>query len=49
MGVTALAVTGGTFFNYLSNTDGSVALYNEGESLVEFVVTRRLHLGSAPG
>ena len=33
LGVTALAVTGGTFYNYLSNSDGSVALYNEGTSL----------------
>ena len=33
MGVTSLAVTGGTFFNYLSSDDGSVALYNEGDSL----------------
>merc|ERR1719154_125910 len=33
LGVIALAVTGGTFFNYLSNPDGSVALYNEGQSL----------------
>jgi len=33
MGVTSLAVTGGTFYNYLSDLDGSVALYNEGESL----------------
>merc|ERR1719474_1829291 len=33
MSVTSLAVTGGTFFNYLSSPDGSVALYNEGESL----------------
>ena len=33
MGVTCLAVTGGTFFNHLSSTDGDVALYNEGTSL----------------
>ena len=33
MGVTALAVTGGTFFNYLSSPNGDVALYNEGDSL----------------
>merc|ERR1719499_190595 len=33
MGVASLAVTGGTFFNYLSSDDGSVALYNEGDSL----------------
>jgi len=33
MGVTALAVTGGTFFNHLSSTDGDVALYNEGTTL----------------
>ena len=33
MGVVALAVTGGTFFNHLSSTDGDVALYNEGTTL----------------
>ena len=33
MGVTSIAVTGGTFFNYLSDPFGSVALYNEGDSL----------------
>ena len=33
MGVTGLANTGGTFFNHLSDTDGSVAMYNEGTSL----------------
>merc|ERR1719397_2511928 len=33
MGVTGLAVTGGTFYNYLSTTKGDVALYNEGDSL----------------
>jgi len=33
MGVVSLAVTGGTFYNYLSSPDGDVALYNEGASL----------------
>merc|ERR1712106_298585 len=33
MGVTALATTGGTFYNYLSDPFGGVALYNEGPSL----------------
>merc|ERR1712198_491217 len=33
MGVIALAVTGGTFYNDLSNDDGAIALYNEGQSL----------------
>ena len=33
MGVTGLAVTGGTFYNYLSTPTGDVALYNEGTSL----------------
>jgi|ERR1711936_19462 len=33
MGVTGLAVTGGTFYNYLSTPAGDVALYNEGSSL----------------
>merc|ERR1712112_406832 len=33
LGVTALAITGGTFYNHLSNPDGSLALYNEGSSL----------------
>ena len=33
LGVIALAVTGGTFFNHLSSADGDVALYNEGQSL----------------
>ena len=33
MGVTGLAVTGGTFYNYLSTPGGDVALYNEGSSL----------------
>lgn len=33
MGVTALAVTGGTFFNHLSSLDGDVAMYNEGTTL----------------
>ena len=33
MGVTGLAVTGGTFYNYLSSPQGDVALYNEGTSL----------------
>ena len=33
MGVTGLSVTGGTFYNHLSNPDGEVALYNEGQSL----------------
>merc|ERR1719431_1501371 len=33
LGVTALAITGGTFYNYLSSPNGDVALYNEGSSL----------------
>jgi len=33
LGVTAFAITGGTFYNHLSNPDGSLALYNEGSSL----------------
>ena len=33
MGVTALAVTGGTFFNHLSSPQGDVAVYNEGMTL----------------
>ena len=33
MGVVSLAVTGGTFYNYLSSPAGDVALYNEGASL----------------
>ena len=34
MGVTGLAVTGGTFYNHLSSPMGDVAMYNEGTSLV---------------
>lgn len=33
MGVTGLAVTGGTFYNHLSSPMGDVAMYNEGTSL----------------
>ena len=33
MGVTGLAVTGGTFYNHLSSPQGDVAMYNEGTSL----------------
>merc|ERR1719402_459541 len=33
MGVVGLAVTGGTFYNYLSAPDGSLALTNEGTTL----------------
>ena len=33
MGTMGLAVTGGVFFNDLSNPDGSLALTNEGPSL----------------
>merc|ERR1712058_49589 len=33
MGVTSLAVTGGTFYNHLSSPNGDVAMYNEGTSL----------------
>ena len=33
MGTVGLAVTGGAFFNDLSNTDGSLALTNEGAGL----------------
>ena len=33
MGVIALAVTGGTWFNHLASTDGDVALYREGITL----------------
>ena len=33
MGTSGLAVTGGVFFNDLSDTDGSLALANEGPSL----------------
>ena len=33
MGTVGLAVTGGAFFNDLSNTDGSLALTNEGRGL----------------
>ena len=33
MGTVGLAVTGGAFFNHLSNPDGSLALANEGRSL----------------
>merc|ERR1719402_1473846 len=33
MGVVGLAVTGGTFYNYLSSPDGSLALPNEGTTL----------------
>jgi len=33
MGVTGLAVTGGTFYNHLSSPKGDVAMYNEGTSL----------------
>ena len=33
MGTVGLAVTGGVFFNDLSNPDGSLALTNEGPSL----------------
>ena len=33
MGVIALSTTGGTFYNYLSDPFGGVALYNEGTSL----------------
>ena len=33
MGVVGLAVTGGTFYNYLSDSDGSLALTNEGTTL----------------
>ena len=33
MGTVGLAVTGGAFFNHLSNPDGSLALPNEGRSL----------------
>jgi hypothetical protein len=33
LGVTGLAVTGGAFYNHLSNPDGSLALANEGTTL----------------
>jgi hypothetical protein len=33
LGVTGLAVTGGSFYNHLSNPDGSLALANEGTTL----------------
>jgi len=33
MGVTALAVTGGTFYNHVSTPYGDLAMYNEGTSL----------------
>ena len=33
MGTVGLAVTGGAFFNHLSNPDGSLAMPNEGPSL----------------
>ena len=33
MGTTGLAITGGVFYNALSDPDGSVALANEGPSL----------------
>ena len=33
MGVIGLSVTGGTFYNHLSNPDGSVAMLHEGSSL----------------
>ena len=33
LGVIGLAVTGGTFYNHLSSSDGEVAMYNEGMSL----------------
>jgi hypothetical protein len=33
MGATGLSVTGSVFYNHLSNTDGSLALANEGTTL----------------
>ena len=33
LGTTGLAVTGGHFYNHLSNPLGNIALYNEGDSL----------------